>query len=168
MIDTAAQTHIESLRLPPATKLFSELRAFLYRFQQTQDLTVNDVYSLLRIKIKGTPRRALVNLGPSFDKGETTEHFRFDSGARLSFGITLDTDDKESRLLGYRFHYVSPEGKSPAFIRFDLSRELHGSPLIEPLCHMHPGHDDIRLPSIVMDPLHVLELVVHVVHPQFL
>jgi hypothetical protein len=165
-IDSESQIKIEALRLPPAGDLFRELRAFLYRFQQSQNSTFNNVYGLLTID-KDTPRRALVNLGPSFDKGETTDHFRFDSGARLSFGITLAADDRESRLLGYRFHYVAPDGKSPTFIRFDLNRELHSSPLMEPLCHMHPGHDDIRLPSVVMHPLHVLEVVLYVVHPQF-
>jgi len=146
--------------------MLSEVRALLYNYQQQQQSAMNNVYGLLRLE-KDSQGHALIGLGPTFDKGTAAEHFIFDSGARLSFGLTLQERGQGTRLLGYRVHYAAPEDKHPSFIRFDLNRAIHQSPLLEPMCHLHPGHDEIRLPSVPLDPVHVLELVLYVVDSQF-
>jgi hypothetical protein len=157
----------DDLTLPSATKVMSQLRALLYNFQQEQQYAKNNVYDLIRFD-KDKQGRTVVSLGPTFDKGLESEHFKFDSGARLSFGLSLQDGKDSSRLLAYRVQYVAPTGKHPSFIRFDLNKVVHETPLLEPMCHMHPGHDDIRLPSVVLEPVHVLELVLYVIESQFL
>ncbi len=87
----------------------------------------------------------------------------FDSGARLSFGLTLQEDGKRSRLVSFRYQYNMPEGKSPSFLRFDLNHAAHENPLMEPLCHLHPGLDEVRLPFSVHHPLEILDRMFFVV-----
>jgi hypothetical protein len=68
--------------------LFSEIRAYLDR-RSDEIHKKNEPHRLLRLfNANGS---ADITLGPMIDKGATLEHFHFDSGARLSFGLTLPT-----------------------------------------------------------------------------
>jgi hypothetical protein len=105
----------------------------------------------------------LITLGPTIDKGLTLDHFKFDSGARLSFGLTLREHEHSTRLVSFRFQYQLPDGTSPNFLRFDLNPAAHENPLTEPLCHLHPGLEDVRLPLSLHDPLEILDRIFFVV-----
>jgi hypothetical protein len=102
---------------------------------------------------------ALIVLGPTLDKGSTPEHFQFDSGARLSFGLTLREYGNGSTLVSYRFHYHLTEARSPRYFRFDLNETLHEDSLAEPRCHLHPGTEDVRIPIYLYDPISVLDQI---------
>lgn len=126
--------------------------------------TPNNVYTTLKM----TPSSASVisiNLGPSIDKGPTPGHFRLDSGARLSFGVTLQQSGSTSSLVAVRFHLHLPAGRSPEYLRFDLNPQARADPLSEPRCHLHAGLDKVRLPLPVLSPFEVLDRVFFVVEP---
>ena len=68
-------------------------------------------------------------------------------------------------LISYHCNLAFPEGQVPAFVRFDLNeakflteapRDAIASPL---LCHSHPGHGHMTVPSLVMSPLEVLDVI---------
>ena len=119
--------------------------------------TENNPYKLL--KYHPSEDVAEIEIGPRIDKGSTPEHFHFDSGARLSFGLTLREVNGGSQVVSFRYHYALPEGQSPQYLRFDLNDAPQADPLAEPRCHIHPGIDDARLPFAVHHPLEILDRI---------
>jgi hypothetical protein len=148
-VETAAQV------LEEPHKVATVIRGFL--IENEQEETANNVVKLVEIS-KDKDFVGII-LGPQIDKGPSEQYYRFDSGARLSFGIMLKASRRESRLVAYRFHYVFKEGHSPEYIRFDLNPDGQRPPLEEARCHIHPGLDKTRLPARVLKPLEVLERV---------
>jgi hypothetical protein len=47
----------------------------------------------------------------------------------------------------------------PSFIRFDLNPPGHPNEERELRAHLHPGCDDLLLPSLILEPLEALELM---------
>jgi hypothetical protein len=84
----------------------------------------------------------------------------------LSFGITLRQANQRCSLVAYRFQLNLPDGHSTSFYRFDLNEKAHDTPLLEPLCHFHPGTEEVRLPCPVLTPLEVLDRIFLVIEPQ--
>ena len=62
---------------------------------------------------------------PQIDRGSTSQHFHLDSGARLSFGLTLREVERGSQVVSYRYQFVFPDGQSPQYLRFDLLEVPH-------------------------------------------
>ena len=117
----------------------------------------NNPFQLL--KLYPSSGFAQIDLGPTIDKGSTADHFRFDSGARLCFGLTLREVERGSQIIASRYHYRLPDGHSSKFLRFDLSDEPHLDPLVEPRCHLHPGIADVRIPFSIHHPIEVLDRI---------
>ena len=147
-------------------RVFRRLRGCLQEQAQLSRV-LNDVYRIIKIA-DGRGALASICLGPTFDKGPTSEHFHFDSGARLSFALTLREGGSSSSLVAYRFYYHLPAGRSPEFLRFELTPEPHVDPLAEPRCHLHPGLDKVRLPLPVLDPFEILDRIFFVIEPALL
>jgi hypothetical protein len=141
--------------LEEPVRFLTRIRAFLMKFEQENES--NNPISL----VKYTQNRdvAEIVLGPQIDKGPSDDHFKFDSGARLSFGISLRRNRQHSHLVAYRFHFVFKDGHSPPYIRFDLNYSGGRSTLEESRSHLHPGLDDTRLPARVLSPLEVLDRI---------
>lgn len=163
-LDRRLSDSVEQFDLPSPRKLFSELRIYLER-RTNEQRTRNNVNAL----IKRTDGRAevAIEVGPSIDKGPTERHFRFDSGARLSFGVWAREEGKGSKLLGYRFLLVLPTGSVVPAVRFDLIPAPHNDPLHEPRCHVHLGLGDFRIPTPALSPIEVLDRLFFVVEPAF-
>jgi len=160
-LDKVLHTRVGEFSLESVHEVVSSIRAYLIRRAGEMSLENNPWTSL---KFKEASRGVwLIALGPTIDKGDTPDHFHFDSGARLSFGLTLQEDGKRSRLVSFRYQYNMPEGKSPSFLRFDLNHATHENPLMEPLCHLHPGLEEVRLPFSVHHPLEILDRIFFVV-----
>jgi hypothetical protein len=160
-LDTKLQAQVDGFSLPPAHKVFSSIRAYLIR-RADEMSTTNNPWNLLKLR-EATNGIWLIALGPTIDKGPTPGHFNFDSGARLSFGLTLRDHERGTRLVSFRYQYQRPDGTSPNFLRFDLNPAAHGNPLAEPLCHLHPGLDGVRLPLSLHDPLEILDRIFFVI-----
>ncbi len=91
----------EIVALSP-TQLFQKTRHYLQQQADAQNKIRNNVYGL--ITLRNDHEDAVIELGPLIDKGQTENHFKFESGARLSFGITTRQEGKGSLLIAYRFH----------------------------------------------------------------
>ena len=164
-LDGRTEESLSGISLPSVRDLVAQIRNYLL----TQDADVglrNNVYQFL--KAFESRRRTVISMGPQFDNGPEESHFRLESGSRLSFGITLSEGNSRCSLVAYRFQVNLPEGRSPAFYRFDLNDKAHETPLTEPRCHYHPGVDDVRLPCPALTPLEVLDRVFLVIEPQVL
>jgi len=146
----------ELLRGSPRDVL-SQIRAYLIR-RSAEMNTRNNPIQLLKFR-KDQNGMALIVLGPAFDKGATTEHFHFDSGARLSFGLALRDRGNGSELVSFRFHCHLAEGRPLEYLRFDLNEKAHVDPLSEPRCHLHPGLEDVRIPMSLHDPIEILDRI---------
>lgn len=155
-MDSEAGAH----RLDDVGVFLTGIRGFLLKNDQEE--VSNNLHALL--KQKEDRSYIYIALGPQTDKGPSNSHYNFDTGARLSFGITLLRDRRKSRLVAYRFHYVFKEGHSPAFIRFDLNPSGERPALEESRCHLHPGSNEVRLPARVLSPLEVLDRVFFVLN----
>ena len=155
-LDIKTDGELRELRLDPPHKVLSQIRAYLLRRSEEMK-TKNNPIQLLRSYSKNNC--AQIDLGPTIDKGPTPQHFHFDSGARLSFGLSLREVDGGSQVLSFRYHYVFPDGQSPQYLRFDLRDAPHPDPLAEPRCHMHPGIDDVRIPFPVHNPIEILDRI---------
>lgn len=162
-LDEACSNQIDELLFSTALGVFIRLRAYLQHHANEMD-TPNDVASLIKMT-KDHSGLVLITLGPQFDAGLTAAHFRFDSGARLSFGITLRPGIGASFLVSFRFHLHFAARHSPEFLRFDLNREKHAEPLSEPRCHLHPGMNGVRLPLPVMDAFEILDRIFFAIEP---
>jgi len=155
IIDKKADAHIVE-----ASHIFlNRIRAYLFRGEQEN--VVNNVIALVKSK-DGSGGLTEIVLGPQIDKGPSDSHFHFDSGARLSFGVTLRRDRRRSHLVAYRFHYVFADGHSPSFVRFDLNASGERPALEESRCHLHPGLDRTRLPGRVLSPFEILDRIFYV------
>jgi len=160
-LDMEIHARIGGFSLESPHKVVSAVRAYLIR--RAGEISVeNNPWKFL--KFSGSSEGAwLITMGPTIDRGDTEEHFHFDTGARLSFGLTLQEEGSKSRLLSFRYQYNLPDGKSPRFLRFDLNRSAHADPLQEPLCHLHPGLEEARLPFFIHSPLEILDRIFFVI-----
>ena len=155
-LDSKTHDEIGQLQLGRPHEVFSDIRAYLLRRSEEMNCRNNPIQLL---KLRETNGVALIALGPTIDKGSTPEHFHFDSGARLSFGLTLREVDRESQLVSFRYHYQLPAAGSPEYLRFDLTDAPHQDPLMEPLCHLHPGLEDVRIPLSLHHPFDILDRI---------
>jgi hypothetical protein len=155
-LDSNTERQLAEHRLDAPGKVFSEIRAYLMR-RADEMATRNDPYQLLKFRRESALE--VIVLGPPVDKGPTPQHFHFDSGARLSFGLTLREVERGSQLVSFRYHYAFPDGRPTQFLRFDLNDGPHADPLAEPRCHLHPGIDDVRIPFSVHNPIEILDRI---------
>jgi hypothetical protein len=155
-LDSRTDRELTEARLDPPHKVLSQIRAYLLRRSEEMK-TRNNLIQLLRFHPAG--EFAQIDLGPSIDKGATPQHFHSDSGARLSFGLTLREVERGSQVVAYRYQFVFPDGQSPQYLRFDLNEAPHADPLAEPRCHLHPGIDEVRIPFSVHNPIEILDRI---------
>ena len=155
-LDSHTHVALTALWLEPPREVFTRIRGYLFRRSQEMKRG-NDAYKLLSYH----PSRDLaeIELGPSIDKGSTPQHFHFDSGARLSFGLTLREVGGGSQVVSFRFQFVCADGQSPRYLRFDLNKGPHADPLVEPRCHLHPGIEDVRIPFSLHHPIEILDRI---------
>ena len=161
--DRQIQTKLEAYRVPSPKDLLKQIRAYLLWQRDEADHPGNQVESDLKSKPSGG--RVLINLGPTVDRGPEPHHFHLSSGARLSFGITVARDGSKGRLISYRFDYRQDKAPRLPFMRFELRESSHHEPLREPMAHFHPGIENLRLPTELVDPFDVLDLLFFVIDP---
>jgi hypothetical protein len=81
-------------------------------------------------------------------------------GAWFNFSLTVgEIEGAPLELIAYSFELVFPKGHSPKFVRFDLNQPGHPNEGREIRSHMHPGNEDLQLPSPVLDPLESVQLM---------
>lgn len=99
------------------------------------------------------------------DKGATRqiEHAQIvrDDGAWIHFYIQARPISGGLDLISYNFEIVFPPGHIPPFLRIDLNAPDHENTAREIRSHMHPGNDDLLIPSPIMTPHEILEILLN-------
>lgn len=161
--DQQIQAKLDEYRVPKPKELRTQIRAYLLWQRDEAGHPGNGIESELKLKPSGG--RVLINLGPTVDHGPEPHHFYFASEARLSFGIEVESEGSRSRLISYRFDYRQDKVPRMPLIRFELRKSAHHDPLREPRAHFHPGIEDLRLPTDLVNPFDVLDLLFFVIDP---
>jgi len=77
-------------------------------------------------------------------------------GVRCHFKIVVREVEGGLEPISYALQLDAPDDHriSPRFLRWEYSgkRQPNVDAVKEPLAHVHPGHDDVRLPSPVLGP----------------
>ena len=150
--------------------LYEQLRVLLTRAIREQVLR-NGMYTvkkLLRLTPdpEGHPSCWVLTGGP-LDFGRTADpdldtHFVRADGGVVHFAMTLrEGDARNVEVLAYGFEVYFPSREPIAFVRFDLNVRGHGNDEAGLRSHLHPGNDDLQLPSPVLAPLEALLLVLY-------
>lgn len=104
-----------------------------------------------------------VILGGTKDFARTSEAgwFRRHDDALFNFAVTVRRERDSLALLAYNFELRFPTGMTPGFVRFDLNTPDHANQDRGMRCHLHPGNDDLQIPSPLMAPIEILELILY-------
>lgn len=155
--------------------LYEEIRILVLRAIREDALQngMHTVRQLLRLTPdpKGRPRCWALTGGPR-DFGRTTEprldaQFVRADGGVVHFHMTLlEGDGRIVEVLAYGFEVYFPSRNPIAFVRFDLNSRGHDNDEAGLRSHLHPGNDDLQLPSPVLEPLEALLVVLYGCRPQ--
>jgi hypothetical protein len=132
---------------------------------------VNGVYAvgqLLRLSVasrSGDPNVFALTGGlKDFGRAASSprEHFMRDDGAVIHFALTV----RERRpapldLVAYGFEIYFSSKLPISFIRFDLNDRRHSNDDLGLRAHLHPGNDDLQLPSPLLFPLDALNFLIY-------
>lgn len=154
---------LTAIHLDSSNEVKAQIRTYLLKVDAEMG-TGNNVHKLLKTATSGKVTE--IEVGPHFEKGPTGSYFQLESGARLSFGITLREENKRCSLVAYRFQLNIGIASMPGFFRFDLTERAHPNPLSEPRCHLHPGIENVRIPLPPLTPLEVLDRIFLVIEPE--
>lgn len=95
--------------------------------------------------------------------------FKRDDGAWFTFMFQVSDVGGSLRLESYALRLCFPRGSTPAFLRFDLDGPGKANPAAHEReglrSHLHPGHDDLRVPAPILHPLELLDLVIYGLRP---
>jgi hypothetical protein len=155
--------------------LYKDVYALLLRAIRDQVLR-NGMYTvkkLLRLTPdpEGRPSCWVLTGGP-IDFGRTAEpdpdtRFVRTDGGIVHFQMTLlERDARSVEVLAYSFEVYFPSRDPIAFVRFDLNFRGHSNDEAGLRSHLHPGNDDLQLPSPVLEPLEALLVVLYGCRPQ--
>lgn len=151
-----------------ANSVLGEVRAALTKAYNEDKLAtpMHGIWDVVRIVSppEGAPVNAVAIVGgtKSYDRAPEDAELSRTDGAWFHFSMTLlDHHDGTLEVLAYVFEIVSHTWK-PLFLRFDLNLEGHHNDERGIRSHLHPGHEDILLPSPVLDPLEALELMLSI------
>jgi hypothetical protein len=155
--------------------IYEQLRVQLTRAIREQVLR-NGMYTvkkLLRLTPDPNGRTGYwVVTGGPLDFGRTTEpdldtHFVRSDGGVVHFALTLrEGNAGKAEILAYGFEVYFPSQDPIAFVRFDLNLHGHDNDEDGLRSHVHPGNDDLQLPSPILAPLEAILLVLYGCRPR--
>ena len=129
-----------------------------------------DVANLLRLS-EGTPSDTgtvfTLTGGPKEFARPTVsvnarEHFVRDDDAVIHFALTLrERHDIPLELIAYGFEIYFPSKEPIWFVRFDLNKRGDENAEFGLRSHLHPGHEDLQLPSPLLSPVEALNFVLY-------
>jgi hypothetical protein len=183
--DVEAHTQSRQLVLPSSARdLKRKLRALLLGARDTGELASphKDIHETLKILREPPPSLAdklkarslhqgaccLEGGDPNRLRDPAGRHLRRSDGAWFDFSITVREIDSQVEVLTYRFEIRFPPGFGAPFLRFDhnLPEVVGGKPATEPRSHLHPGYDDLRVPTPQMSPEEIMRILVFELRPE--
>jgi hypothetical protein len=151
-----------------AKALLSRLRAALKRAYDTGDFRVPQQEIYKYVNFADPPPetrplgevRAIVGGVKDFSRAPESIQLCRTDGAWFHFTLLLEEQRRECiRLLAYDFELVYPDGHRPWFVRFDLNPPGHPNEAREIRSHLHPGSEDLMVPSPILEPLEAIHLM---------
>jgi hypothetical protein len=91
-------------------------------------------------------------------------HFERVDGCRFNFFVLAEYPKSgEPVLVVYHFHFirVAPRLSEPTFFRFDLADPNYSNGGQDLRSHFHPGLDHFSVPSPILSPLELLEIILY-------
>lgn len=164
------------LKLPARAKgLHDEIRKFLLHASNNKRLKTppSQIYKL--VTILDPPQRVLADLRSldihrdaycitggekNQDRDLAVPHLERNDGAWFDFSIIVREGRERLDLLAYAFEIRLLPGMGTSFLRFDLNLPAPRTEETELRCHLHPGSDDMRVPSPLMSPAEVLAFLI--------
>jgi len=151
--------------------LFASIRNYLSRAsdQKLIDDNPRDIRAKLVISdpvpdVPGSTHSIGIAGPRNFRRDPTLPHFtrRFDK-ARLDFQISIRETGGQVEILAYVFELTLPAGAPFPFVRFDLNHDKHPNAFLGLRSHLHLGTDDdgYSVPSAMLSPFEVLDIVLH-------
>ena len=145
-----------------ASSLFSALETHLRNAIDEGILVTNQAQVRQLLKMvpsqRAEGRRAYVIGAGDIEHAQLNGNFFYRrDGARISFGVTMLETPEGLNLDSYRFSIRFRHGAIPPFIRFDLNTPRPQDPLTAPRCHIHPGSEDVVIPTLAMAPIEILD-----------
>lgn len=129
----------------------------LFRFTPPSRTGDPDVFALV-----GGPKD--FRRDPSPRRGE---RFIRDDGAVIHFALTVrQRGGAPLDLVAYNFEVYFPSQQPIAFLRFDLNDRRHSNDDLGLRAHLHPGNDDLQLPSPLLSPLDALNFLIYRCRPR--
>lgn len=170
-----ARTLVGAPSLPEThQELFKSIRSLLIQASSCGALKTpqHEIHKLLQLESQSKKGPFLVYGGGREPGGGSTRnhardqsipHFERYDGGWFDFAITVAVGESERlELHSYAFELRFAEGDgSPHWLRFDLNPPDAKAADKELRAHVHPGHDDLRAPSPLMNPDEVLELLIY-------
>lgn len=159
-----------------ATDLHEELGRVLRRAIRDEVLVngVYDVGQLLRLTTasrRGDPHVFALTGGPKdfgrTDSPQHASHFIRDDGAVIHFSLIVrERPETSLDLIAYGFEIYFPSQQPIAFVRFDLNDRKHSNDDLGLRAHLHPGNEDLQLPSPLLSPLDALNFLIYRCRPR--
>jgi hypothetical protein len=112
---------------------------------------------------------AVIDGGARAERWTATNQFRRDDGACFNFFVMVryPPPTASPELIAYHFNLAFPDGRAPSFVRFDLNEAEYAKPeerdaLQSPLlCHVHPGRSKMTIPTPLLAPWEILDLLLY-------
>ena len=95
------------------------------------------------------------------------EGAEFFSGARLSFELQLNREQRGWRVISFEFHLRLASGRNINMFRIELNSEASRDPVRIPRCHLHVGDSGAHVPFPIMHPRLILSLICEHIEPDF-
>jgi len=163
--------------LPATAKELREQFGHVLRRAIRDEALVNGVYDvgkLLRLteaSRSGDPHVFALTGGPKdfgrTDSPQHASHFIRDDGAVIHFSLTVrERRETSLDLIAYDFEIYFPSQQPIAFVRFDLNDRRHSNDDLGLRAHLHPGNEDLQLPSPLLFPLDALNFLIYRCRPR--
>jgi hypothetical protein len=126
---------------------------------------IHEIHNLLKLaqtKQNGKELWEIVGGQRNFKRLKKNPHFERCDGCWFDFSILIqETSKKSAEAIGFDFEIRFPEDFSVNFLRFDLNFPQHDNEMRGMRFHIHPGSDDLMIPSPPLCPLEILHLFLY-------
>ncbi|WP_254565685.1 hypothetical protein [Oscillatoria sp. HE19RPO] len=124
----------------------------------------HEIYKLLKLEKSGQHGKGVSEImggQRNFKRIRDLPHFERADRCWFDFAILIDENPKQAQVLGFNFEFRFPDDFSVKFLRFDLNTPGHDNDKRGIRFHLHPGHDDLMIPSPPLCPLEILHLFLY-------
>jgi hypothetical protein len=124
----------------------------------------HEIHKLLKLEKSGEYGKGVFEImggQRNFKRSRDLPHFERADRCWFDFAIFIDENPKPAQVLGFNFEIRFPDDFSVKFLRFDLNTPGHDNDKRGIRFHLHPGHDDLMIPSPPLCPLEILHLFLY-------